>query len=236
MIKLSLKGLAKYIASSPSTQRRILQDFKYPAADEPFAMRMYYREATDCLKVYIKERQSKEWLRLRASEIAVSRHEQSPAGARRLQQNANAVLLYEKHFGGEDLEVLDRPKFRLNFHGVSISVVPDLYVRDAAKTKLIKLQFGGPKLPEQSVKVITQCLLEAANLEGYDLAPSSAIYIDLPRGVSHTAARAGKKTLRDIKAACETISQIWDAIPAPGKSKRSAAAPVSASHSPALTG
>lgn len=236
MIKLSLKGLAKYIASSPSTQRRILQDFKYPAADEPFAMRMYYREATDCLKVYIKERQSKEWLRLRAIEIAASRHEQSRASARRLRQNANAVLLYEKHFSGCDLEVLERPKFRLNFHGVSVSIVPDLYLRDGAKTKLIKLQFGGPKLPEQSVKVITQCLLEAANSEGYDLAPSSAIYIDLPRDVSHTAARAGKKTLRDIKAACETISQIWDAIPSPGKSKRSVAAQVSSSDSPALTG
>lgn len=88
----------------------------------------------------------------------------------------------------------------LTFHNVSISVVPDLVLRDGARTKLIKLQFGGPKLHDQSVKVITQCLLEAAISKGYELGPSSAIYIDLPRDVAHTAARAGKRTLRDIRA------------------------------------
>lgn len=55
MIKLTLKGLAKYVASSPAAQRKILQDFKCPAADEPFAMRVYYREAMDCLKQYIRQ-------------------------------------------------------------------------------------------------------------------------------------------------------------------------------------
>jgi hypothetical protein len=224
MIKITVKGLAKYIASSPSGQRRILQDFKYPAADEPFAMKVYYREATDCLKSFIRGHHSQEWLRQRAIEMTASALEHSTASARRLQQNAKAVLLFEKHFDSKTLEVLECPRFRLTLHGVSISVVPNLFLRDGAKTKLIKLQFGGPKLPEQSVKVITQCLLDAATLQGYDLPPWSAIYIDLPRDVAHTAARAGKRTLRDIKAACETISQVWETIPPPAKSKRSAAA------------
>lgn len=224
MIKLTLKGLAKYVASSPAAQRKILQDFKYPAADEPFAMRVYYREALDCLKEYVENRHSSEWLRQRAVQLTATREGQSATSARRLRQNAQAVLLYEKHFGGKELEILQTPRFRLNFHGVAISVVPDLCLRDGPRTKLLKLQFGGIKLSEQSVKVITQCLLEAANSQGLDLTPSSAIYVDLPRGVVHTAPRAGKRTLQDIRAACETISQIWESIPRPLKSKRSAAA------------
>ncbi len=224
MIKLTVKGLAKYIASSPSKQRRILQDFKYPAADEPFAMRMYYREATDCITSLIKGSHSREWLRERAVEMAKVEPNQSSKSARRLQQNAAAVLLCWKHFGNKELEVLERRRVRLQFHGVSISVVPDLCLRDGAKTRLIKLQLGGPKLPEQAVKVLTQCLLEAGVSQGYDLSPSSAIYIDLPRDVVSTAPRAGKRTLGDIRAACETISQIWDSIPPPAKSKRSVAA------------
>jgi hypothetical protein len=67
-------------------------------------------------------------------------------------------------------------------------------------------------------------LLEAAKFKGIDLPPSSAIYIDLLRGLVHSAPRAGKRTLQDIQAACETISQIWESIPPPASSKRSAAA------------
>lgn len=224
MIKLTLKGLAKYIASSPSAQRKILQDFKYPSADEPFAMRVYYREAMDCLKQYIREQRSPEWLREQARQLTVTQDGQSAKSISRLRQNARAVLLYERLFRTMGVQVLDTPRFRLTFHGVTISVVPDLCLLDGTRKKLIKIQFGGTKLPEQSVKVITQCMLEAANSSGHGLSASSCVYIDLPRGTVHTAPRAGKRTLQDVKAACETISLIWESIPPPGKSKRSAAA------------
>jgi len=224
MIKLTLKGLAKYIAASPATQRRILQDFKYPSADEPFAMRLYYREATDCLKDYIANRRSSDWLRERSNQLAAAKEGDSPAGARRRRQNAEAVLLYEKHFGERQLEILSTPRFRLTFDDVSVSVVPDLLLREGSKTKLVKLQFGGKRLPTPGIAVITQSLVVAANSGGWEVAPSSVIYVDLPRGDAHTAPRAGKRILRDIRAACQTISQIWESIPPPRKSRRSEAA------------
>ena len=130
----------------------------------------------------------------------------------------------EKYFGSKELEILSTPKFRLAFHGVTVNVVPDLCVKDGPKTRMIKLQFGGNRLPEQSVKVITQCLLEAARSQGFDCPSSSVVYIDLPRDAVYSAPRAGKRVLQDIRAACETISQIWESIPPPAKSKRSAAA------------
>lgn len=224
MIKLTLKGLAKYIASSPAAQRKILQDFKYPAADEPFAMTVYYREAKNCLKQYIREQRSPEWLREQARQLTSTVDGQPAKSIARLRQNARAVLLYEKLFRMTGFELLDTPRFRLAYHGVTISVVPDLCLLDGTRRKLIKIQFGGKKLADQSIKVLTQCMLEAANAGGYGLSASSCVYMDLPRESVHAAPRAGKRTLQDIKAACETIAQIWDSIPPPGKSKRSAAA------------
>lgn len=222
-IKITLTGLAKYVAGSPAPQRKILQDHKFPASDEAFAMRVYYREATDVLKDFIDLQESKEWLRQQALALRAPRAEQTPKGAARLERNAAAVLWLDNFFGSRKIERLDCPRFRLIYSNVSVSVVPHLYIRDGSKMKLIKLQFGGKALPEQAVKVITQCMLEGARSQGLNLPPSSVIYIDLPRNVVHTA-RAGKKTLRDIKAACETISQIWESIPPPAASKRNKAA------------
>lgn len=224
MIKLTLKGLAKYVAASPAAQRKILQDFKYPLADEPFAMRVYYREATVCLKDYIANRHSGDWLRERSNQLAAAKDGDSRTGARRRRQNAEAIRLYERHFGDRQLEILSLPRFRLHFHDVAVSVVPDIRLREGTKTMLIKLQFGGRRLATTSIRVITQCMLAAANSGGYDLAPSSVIYLDLPRDVVHTAPRAGQRILRDIRAACETISQIWESIPPPRRSRRSEAA------------
>lgn len=223
MIKISLTGLAQYIASSPAAQRKILQNFKYPSADEAFAMRVYYREATDCLKRYIRDHESKDWLRDQALLLTAPREGQTSKSAKRLQLNADAVLLLDKYFGGGGFELLQRPRFRLSFSDVSVSVAPDLFIRENLKSKFIKVQFAVKALPDPSIRVITQCMLEAARSNGLDISPASVIYVDVPRDTVHTA-RPGKKVLNDIHAACETISQIWDKIPKPAPSKRRTAA------------
>ena len=44
MIKISLKGFAKYMVANSAQQRKILTDYKYPQP-EGQAMATYYREA-----------------------------------------------------------------------------------------------------------------------------------------------------------------------------------------------
>jgi hypothetical protein len=223
MIKMSAKGLAKFISAGPATQRKILQDFKYPNADEPFAMRMYYREAKSSLRTYITDQQSSEWLREQARALTQPTTNQSPSHLRRIQQNAEAIVQLHRHFGGRQLEILECPRFQLKFAAVSVSAAPDFLLSEGTATWLIKLQFGGPKPDKRIVNVLTQLLLEGANSRGLALRPSSVVYLDVIRNEICTA-RSGTRTLRDIKAACETISQVWDSIPPPQKSKRSAAA------------
>jgi len=62
VIKLTVRGLAKYIVASPASQRRVLEDFKYAAGDEPFAMRTYYREAKQCIKSFHRNAHPSDWL------------------------------------------------------------------------------------------------------------------------------------------------------------------------------
>jgi hypothetical protein len=220
VIKLSVRGLAKYIVASPAAQRRVLEDFKYAAGDEPFAMRTYYREVKDCIKSFHRNAHPADWLRQQATLVSASSHAETGTTAQRLEQNARAIRQYEQLLSGRRFEVLDPCRFRLTYFDVSISVVPDLHIREGNKTKLYKIQFGGPPEKEQGIRVMTQCLLEAANVAGHGLPHTSVIYLDLPRGLEHHAPRSGAKTLRDIKAACQTISQLWDSIQAPNRSSR----------------
>jgi hypothetical protein len=44
MIKISLKGLAKFMTASPSAQRKVLRDYKYPKP-EGEAQASFYRDA-----------------------------------------------------------------------------------------------------------------------------------------------------------------------------------------------
>jgi hypothetical protein len=54
VIRISVKGLAKFIEGGPSAQRRVLREYKYPDEDEPSAMRLYYRDATDRIYAFHK--------------------------------------------------------------------------------------------------------------------------------------------------------------------------------------
>jgi hypothetical protein len=75
VIKMSVKGLAKFMTASPSGQRRILREFKFPDEDEPRAMRLYYGEATDAIKAYHSNGHARQWLHDQAdalSQLAMS--------------------------------------------------------------------------------------------------------------------------------------------------------------------
>jgi hypothetical protein len=52
MIKIGVKGLAKFMTSTAAAQRKVLQDYKFPDEDEPKAMRLYYGEAVDSIRTY----------------------------------------------------------------------------------------------------------------------------------------------------------------------------------------
>ena len=60
-LKLSAKGLAKFMTSSAAGQRKVLRDYKYPD-EEGTAQAAYYREACDIVAQYHRDGHDKLWL------------------------------------------------------------------------------------------------------------------------------------------------------------------------------
>ena len=98
-------------------------------------MRVYYREAMECLKHYIREQHSPDWLQEQARQLTSQVDGEAAKSIGRLRQNARAVLLFERLFRTTGIEVLETPRFRLTYHEVTISVVPDLRLLDGTRKK-----------------------------------------------------------------------------------------------------
>lgn len=212
LIKISVRGLAKFMTSTPSGQRKVLADYKYPDDDEPSAMRLYYKDASDRIVAFHRSGHPAQWLREKAEEIAeVARLTPGPAGTR-LRHNARAVLAYQTHFADRRLDPQSAPRLKLEVGGVTISVTPDMLAFESQKPRLVKLDFSATQPSADSIKIVSQVMLEAAAGRIAGLSSSSVRYLDVPRGVEHKAARAGARTLREVEAACANIESLWPDI------------------------
>lgn len=209
MIRLTLSGLAKYMTSAPARQRTILRDFKYPNEDEALAKRLYYREAQEHIVAFHRNARDREWLLERAQQLAFLAEMNGGRSGIRLRHNVRALRQYARNFCDRDFEVLDPLRLSLEYGQVRISVVPDLHVREKGKEKIIKLDFAVDVPSADAIRIASQCLFESSRGVVEDLTSSSALYLDIARGVEHRGARAGARTLADITAACETIAAIW---------------------------
>jgi hypothetical protein len=209
MIRLSLTGLAKYMTASPANQRRILRDFKYPNEDEAYAKRLYYREAREHIVAFHRRSRPVEWLLDQAEQLAELGEFNGGMSEVRLKHNNRALRQYAKHFGTRTFEMLDDLPLALTFGEVRIGINPDLHVRETSKEKIIKLDFGSTAPTPEVIKIVSQCLFEAARGAVDSLTSSSALYFDVARGLEHRGARAGARTLAEMEAACETIAAIW---------------------------
>lgn len=212
MIKISLKGLAKFMTASPANQRKVLRDFKYPDP-EGHAQATYYREARDYISEYHKKGYKPQWLIDKAkvlienSALVPSRRTQI-----RYKNNARSLYSYCQHFGNKSFDILPVPALGLSFNGVTITVFPDLHVQESGRDNIIKLEFSKETPEERVVKIINQIMFEAQLSEGMDLLSSGVLLYDVPRGHIYRGARVGARMRSEIEAACSNIAAIWDGI------------------------
>lgn len=139
LIKVSLKGLAKFMTASPASQRKIVRDFKYPDP-EGVAQAAYYRDARDRIAAYHQNNHPADWLSSRADALTTRAASSTGRSATRLRNNARALRQYEAGWGDNRLEVLADLKLELTYGGVRISVVPDLHVMERGIKKIIKFK------------------------------------------------------------------------------------------------
>lgn len=212
MIKISVKGLAKFMTATPSAQRRILKEFKFPDDDEPRAMRLYYGEAVDAIKAYHGNGHGRQWLLDQADELSNLGTLLGGQSTVRLRNNARGLRQYADNFYSRRFEVLPDLRLALVHDDVRITVAPDLHVTEAGKEKIFKLDFARRSPDEQLIKIVSQCMFEAFRKAQNSITPASVLYLDVANGTQHKGARIGARLLQDVKAACANISGLWGTI------------------------
>ena len=211
MVKLSVKGLAKYMTSGPATQRKVLRDFKYPDP-EGAAQAKYYREAGNCIVAYHQNSHDEDWLHRKADQLETRAGRQGGQSAIRLRHNASGLRHYARAFGRKAYEILPELNLDLTYGPVRITVAPELHVLEKESEKIVKLDFATKAPDGKLVRIITQAMFEAVIQHGLDLPASSVLYMDVPRHKIHKGARMGARLTRDIEAACQNITAIWDGL------------------------
>jgi hypothetical protein len=208
-MNITVKGLADFMTANPARQRTILREYKYPNLNDARAKIHYYREARDTVVAYHKGNKDEDWLRAQIASLLTTANVSSAGAQKRLRNNARALTAYAKHFGGREFDVLAKLNWKLVYSGVSISVQPDLHVREKGTEKIIKLEFSVEEPEARAIKIISQCMFEAARTAGLNLPSASVLLFDVARGASHKGARLGAYLRRDVSAACDTIADIW---------------------------
>jgi hypothetical protein len=108
--------------------------------------------------------------------------------------------------------VLDNPKPKYIHGEVTVSAVPDLFVDEAGRKKLIKLDFNAVKPDEEVIQIVLKVMHEASFLSNLGVQPKDVVYLDVSRQAQFSGAKLNKRLKRDIDAACETIADIWPRI------------------------
>lgn len=219
MIRISVRGLAKYMTAGPAAQRNVLRDYKFPGDPEPFAMRLYYTEARDCVEAFHRDNNNRPWLRGKSADLAQLASLNIGATAARLRNNARALAQYEAIFGERRFTVLPPVRLHLLVGRVRVSIIPDLSVREGSMRKLVRIDFASKETPNEQIKIMCQCMFEAARTTSSTVTTGSILYLDVARGREHRGARIGARVRSDIEAACETIEAVWDSI-RPSASRR----------------
>ncbi len=211
MIKISVKGLAKFMTATAAQQRKILRDYKFPD-DEGVAQAAYYREARDLISEYHRQGHPTEWLRSKAAVLQTLASAMPGRGATRLRHNARAIEEYATNFPAKQYEVLAERKYFLEYGPVRVSVVPDLHMREQGRERLFKLEFSKTEPSAETVRIVSQLMFEAAIQAKLLVKSKDVLYVDVGRGKRHSGARVGARMRTEIEAACTNISAMWDGI------------------------
>jgi hypothetical protein len=199
------------MTTNSAQQRKILRDYKYPDP-EGFAQATYYREARDFIVGFHRNVHEPAWLIERAMILDSFASQSTGQTKTRYKNNARALREYAHFFAKKKFEVLNDVNLRLTLAGVTVSVVPDLHVKERNVEKIIKLEFTKAEPDDKLIKIISQAMYQAQSDASMGLSSSSVLYFDIPRGKVHKGARVGSRMQTELEAACENLSAIWDGI------------------------
>lgn len=209
MIRMSLKGLAKFMLASDSGKRTILRNYKYPSP-EAHIQALYYREARDFIKAFYKNGHPLLWLHQEADKLLTLSQEATDTTRVRLGHNARALHQYAENFGDRQFEILKDQKLQMSLGELVVSIIPDLHVRERNQEMLVKLEFSQVEPDARVVRILTQVMSEAANQA--NLGDVDIFLFDVPRAKVYRGSKTGLRMSRELMDASDNITAIWDRV------------------------
>ncbi|MDO8249362.1 MAG: hypothetical protein Q7T78_06535 [Rhodoferax sp.] len=213
--KISLNKLGEYLTASPARRRRIVEDQINP---KPF-IAARYNDAREYIVRYISGEATEQDLTNKSQELRSKVYE-SDFTTQDKNLSADAI---DDFLEIADLTSTDKYKLEkvnatkqslLNISGVSISVRPDIYIKNDNNETVgaIKLHFpkSNPLNTPAGEYVATGLrvfLEEQGDSKLIDHKLCSVI--DIPSGNMISAPKASKKRMQDIAAGCEEIDARW---------------------------
>ncbi|MCB9357705.1 MAG: hypothetical protein H6508_00390 [Calditrichaeota bacterium] len=218
MIRISLKGFAKYFCtSSAATRRKILADYKFPQP-EGLAQAQYYEHARRAIVTFHERDNDERWMADRITSLRGSAVETENSRIRqKWNNNALALQRYLAGFGGKQFDVLPNTRRGMVIGDVRIGVFPDLHVIERSREKYIKIEYSRNPVEMNYVNVISQVMYECLIQDGQDIDPKDVRFFMLADNSNHKGARLRPRLRNDIVATCETIEALWPRITPPNR-------------------
>lgn len=210
-MKISMKGLAKFMTSGPAAQRKILYDYKHPDP-EGKVQAWYYERTRDAIEEYHRRDEPSSWLEAKARILRLEADRQEAQRAARLRHNARALEAYATHFGDRRFSMANEPRLRLTHAGVIVTAKPDLHVVDGRHHRIIKLHLAEDEPDRDSIQIMSQIMLEAETASGEKFPASSIWCLDVTRGKVLREAKVRSRCSANIRAAIENIAALWPTI------------------------
>jgi hypothetical protein len=223
--ELSVNKLAEYVCSRAGRQRRILYERKYP--DPEFSAGMFHREAAEAVTKYIADG-FVDATPITTRLLALSQLKPDKIGtARRINANIDALdrfadMLDDIDLQGAETTLGAHNPAKLTFHGVKISVRPEVILRASGPkgqkmVGAVKLHFTKTHCHDGEsagyVSAVVQEYLRMHVVQGEEIVAAHLCpVIDIGAGQVFPGVKATAKRIKDIEAECQNIQALWPTI------------------------
>jgi hypothetical protein len=211
MPQLSVNSFAKFIKASPSQQRSILRNSKFPKLKDgkkkPQIVR--YSEARAAIRHYHESGNDINELLNAVAALTKKLIEQPAKDKGRINDNIRGIQTYMKYYQNNVFKIMGLPRPKYEHNGIQISATPDLYVEEGEEKKLIKLDFSQRPPDPEVIEILLKVMHEAAQKSDLGVMAKNVVYLDISRQNQFTGAKLNKRLKKEIDATCETIADMW---------------------------
>lgn len=211
MIKISVKGLIKFMEGDDAQRRRDLAAFKYPEVGK--APASYYREAIpairQCLAGTITRAQMLESAEalVKAAATAASRRRT------RLMHNARGIIIsFDEKFGDRGFRTVTSHRLSYTQRGVRVAVHPELWIFERNQQQILKLELAAEPMNKRALEILAQLIYQAAVQNAVDVTPKQIGIMEVATGEIHRGRRIGPRLESRIAAAIDNIEALWPSI------------------------